>query len=295
MRKFLIGLSGIYLILVGIIMLALSILSFFLPPQASNSQLLKSYVLMGGITLIVAGLLPIVTGLGIILKKNWARISILLISGFAVLMGLFSSIALFIIPLPQNDLVTKLIPLVFFVIFLVAVPIAFIIFFNSKSVKALFIPAGGEEKRSKRPFGITLIAVLSLLTGLIVLPYIFFPFFPNKMPLGPIMLSGKALKIYFLIMNFIQIYIGVGILKLRKFAWKTAIFFHLINILIVVVNVFTMTEENLLQMNPALIKGNFSMTLADFRIFSLIGLVTPVVILIYLFLKRNLFLKTIQI
>jgi len=308
MKKFITVLCGIYLILLGILIGTVTVLIYIVTQsKIPNTQIvqfpyIKTFVVIIGA---IFTLLPLIIGIGIILKKNWARISVFLMSIFALFIGLVESLVIFIKPLPLNAKVNyqliKLFFIGFFSIFFIAIPILFIIFFSRKSIKALFISRTEEEEKTNKPLGITFIAILSFLSGLSCV-FITFQNFIDKFPLvGDIMLSGIGLKVYFLIYALIYIYIGIGLLKLSKTAWLTAILFKIFLILLGITNLFTISEATLSQITSSfnakfgVSTSNFNMSLMYYRINLAIGLIIPIVIVIYLILKRSIFLNPPQL
>lgn len=299
-KKILIILSGVYLVLIGTLAAVGYLISIFSLSKEFKLQMPQfiTFKPIFEVLCIIFLLCPIIIGLGIILKKNWARFSILLLSVFGIIIGFLSSIVLLVVPFPQdskvNYPVVKLMIFVFYFIIFIAIPMFFIIFFNRKSVKELFVSKEGQRK-SNRPFGITLIASLSFLSGLSGVFYAFKPFI-DKLPLfSDIMLSGIALKVYSLIWAFVNIYIGIGLFKLRKAAWLTAISFKIFYIALGIINIFTISEGSLSQINSSLKGNNFSISLINYKIYTLIGLLFPIIIVIYLALKRNLFIHAEKI
>jgi hypothetical protein len=170
----------------------------------------------------------------------------------------------------------------------------FLTLFNNKSVKELFISKAKEEKTPRRPFGIKLIALLSFVSGFSYFIFVFQKFFIRMPILGNISLSGNALKAYCLILTVVYIYIGIGLLRLQRTAWLAAIFFKILIILQGVTIIFTISEKTLQQIYSSFGAGNFSMALSDYRIMGICGLTIPAAILIYLILKRELFLHSPQ-
>jgi len=298
MKKFLTVLSGVYLILVGAFVFFICILGLLSPPKASQIQIgqFNSIKNIFVVVFMAYASWPIVTGVGIILRKNWARISLFIISVFTIGVGLFSSFSFLAASLVKNTKIDYAIPISFKLaflglnfIFIIAIPLFFIIFFNSQPVKELFI-SKEKEGQIHRPFGITLIAFLSIFGSLFSAIFVFQAFI-DKMPLlGPIILSGKSLKAYFLILTLIHIYIGIGLLKLQRAAWLTALCFNIFSVLMGITNIFTVTEGILSQTTYSFSVGNSSMSLLNYRIGIVVGLIVPAAIILYLISKRNLFL-----
>lgn len=295
MKKFLNILSGVYFILVGIFLGLVFIGGLFFQSKANNLQMEKaSSVVFLALFAIIFPLWPFLTGLGIILKRNWARFSVFMMSAFAIIVGLFASLTFLVEPIPQNAKadykIVKLAFLGFSAVFFIAIPIFFIIFFNRKSIKEMFIVKVEEAGGINRPFGITFLAICSLVGGISTAVFIFQPYI-NQLPIGNLLLSGQAVRVYSVIVTLINLYVGIGLLKLWKRAWLTAILFHIFSILLGVLNILTISESTLSKVfSSANINDN--MPLLYYKIIASLGLTFPLAVLVYLIYKRNLFKKS---
>lgn len=310
MKKLITVFCGVYLILVGVLIgTVAALMCIVTQSKISNTQMTQFHYIKTVVVIICAvlALLPLVIGIGIILKKNWARISVFLMSIFALFIGLADSLVIFTQPSPLNSNATvnyqliKLFSIGFLSFFFILIPIFFIIFFSRKSVKELFILRTEDEGKTNEPLGLTFISILSFLSGLSCM-FIVFQNFIDKIPIvGDIMLSGMSLKFYFLIYALIYIYIGIGLLRLSKIAWLTAIFFKIFLILLGITNLFTISEVTLSQIASSfnakfgVSTSSLNMSLMNYRISIAIGLIMPVLILIYLILKRSIFLNPLRV
>ncbi len=131
MKKFFIGLTGVYLLflaLIGILFGAINSLNLNSNPTLSTNE--RVQLLLMWLPLI--GLL-IATGIGLFRKKNWARYSIMVMSGFAIFMGFFGCLGFSFLPLPASEEVPveliKLIIVTIFFLFLIVFPVIYLIFF----------------------------------------------------------------------------------------------------------------------------------------------------------------------
>jgi len=298
MKKFLIALSGIYLILVAVLITGVSIIGLILAAKQPNVKMPRTITISTGIMFAIFAAWPLITGIGLILKKNWARYSIFVLSGVVFLMGLGGSLATFsksinrAVEANSHAIRDGKISTLWFVgIFFIIIPLFFIIFFSRKSIKELFTSNSAGESKSNRPFGVTLIALFVLSGSLSSVMFIFLnPI--QKFPLiGSIMISGLALKAYFLIYALLDLYIGIGLLKLRKAAWVVAICVHVLAILFMIENIIMLSDSTLSQIPNPHGAPNIHLTLAMYRITMCIMLLIPLFILVYLIAKRNLFIK----
>src|SRR3989338_2068111 len=210
MRKFFIILSGVYIIIAGILIAAPSF--SFLNESKDNLPI----VIAGFLSLLIPGVLMVLTGIGIIRRKNWARYSLFVMSIFAIFTGLLTSLIVALVPQGEmsNRPIFSVVLLIFF-IFLVVIPAYFLIFFTRKSVKEQFVSKEQELKKSPRPLGIKLIAILTFIGAVSSLIQVLFPPI-QKFPIFGIFLSGISLRIYWLIFVVISFYIALGLWRLKK-------------------------------------------------------------------------------
>jgi len=295
MKKILIALSGIYLLLVGILFGFISVLGLTAPVPQNGPVLPASLKAFGAAVVFLLALWPVITGIGVILKKNWARISLLAMSFFTLFIGLLTLFVLLLQPpalqaRPDFKAAQESL-LGIFGVLLVFLPVFFLVFFSRKPVVELF-KAGQEPKR---PAGITFIAVIFFLAGIFSAVSVFVSYV-DKMPLGNILISGIALKVYFAVGALIYIYVALGLLRLDKKAWITAILLKVVMFCWIVTNILMLTEPTLAELMSSAsakfgmdVSGN--MSLAGYRINSAFGLLITAVILFYLVLKRDLFLS----
>ncbi|MDD4955238.1 MAG: hypothetical protein PHP17_04280, partial [Candidatus Omnitrophica bacterium] len=231
MEKTLVKLAGIYTLCVGVIVLVVMLFGLFPSGNLThNPKLLEAAV----VYLLFLVLWPVVTGFGIILKKNWARYSIFVMSVFAIFIGISSAVALIFIPQsvyesgahPSSYIPEFFLSVANF-IFFICIPMYFMIFFNKGKVKAIFGVTKPQITSRKRPLGITLLAILTFFTGVVSVAFIFMPTYPKSPLVGGIFVSGMSEKIYFLIVGVINLYISIGFLRLRKNSWIACIAFYI--------------------------------------------------------------------
>lgn len=293
MRKFLVVLSGAYFILIGIFS-GLVTISACLAPQPKIYDSVKIFL---GVFSLIFPVIPLLTGIGIILKKHWSRLSVFILSTFAICMGLFSLIVNFFVfmsPNLEHEKKIMVLPLMaFFVIFFILIPVFFIVLFNRNSVKELFIQKGEDETKIKRPMGLTLISVLSFLGSLFCIFLVFLPM-PNKFPLiANIMVSEKISRIYCFILASIYLYIGIGLLRQSKVAKLTAVFFNGFLVLMGIIDLLTISKATVSEATSSIkaIYGvtemSLNMSLASYKIGIALGLIASVAILIYLFSRKE--------
>lgn len=209
--------SGIYLIVAAALVILLSLAAMLLPHPAPprNESLLPLIDL-------AFACWAIATGVGILMRRNWARYSLTILSSFTLVVGMIVvpvMIAALLLSHRAEGLLIAPIILVLSIAScaLIAVPVFFIVFFNLRGPKALFLqrlPAGTPA----RPAGITLIAIWYLISvaamavGVLVKPLM-------PMPVFGLLLRPPYTIAYLLAAQTVNLLIAVGFLKLRPAAW----------------------------------------------------------------------------
>jgi uncharacterized membrane protein (DUF2068 family) len=140
---------------------------------------------------VALGVWGILTAIGLFRVRRWARYSILVIGGCLTLIGLPSmliTLVLLAIPLPlpatvdpaQANAVHSMTRVVFGVVavfygIICAVGISWLAYFNLKNVRELFASAPGQVAESRRPFLISVVAVLLMIGAVSCLLMAFLP------------------------------------------------------------------------------------------------------------------------
>jgi len=294
MEKTIIKLSGIYILCIGAIVFV--VMLFGLLPAGN---LTKNPPLLQAVTLYLLFLVlwPIITGLGIIFKKNWARYSIFVMSVFVIFIGISSAVALVFIPQSVYEAQTK--PAIFIpefflsvanFIFFICIPMYFMIFFNKGVVKAAFGVTKPQVTSTKRPLGITLIAILTFFTALFCAIFIFLPVYPKSTLIGELSFSGIWEKVYFLSVSVINLYISIGFVRMRKSAWTAYIVFYIVSIIIGIVNSFTASQMTFFEIVPSIHSSYNEMPNILYKFSGVIGLILPTFLLMYVVSKKRLFM-----
>jgi|GEM_PF-1945399 len=293
MEKKFIRFSGIYVLCLGVIVLITMLFGL-----RGAGDLTKNPTLLGAVIvyLVFLVLWPLVTGLGIVFRRNWARYSIFVMAVFAIFIGISSAVALIFIPQSVYDAQgrpTSYIPEFFLsvanFIFFICIPIFFMIFFNKGKVKAIFGATKPQITSRKRPLGITLIAILTFFTAFFSAIFIFMPAHPKSPLIGGLFLSGVGEKIYFLTVTLINLYIFVGFLRMKKDAWVAYIAFYIASIIIGIVNTFTATKMTFFEIVPS-IQGSYDeIPNIIYKFSGVIALILPTFILMYVVSKKRLF------
>ncbi|MDD5681281.1 MAG: hypothetical protein PHI59_08600 [Candidatus Omnitrophica bacterium] len=303
MKKFFIVLSGVYLLLLGLVIagfLALMFIALTNAPASSanvpEAAIGLKFMMLSGVP---AAIWLIVTGIGIIMVKNWARYSLFVMSGLSILFILPS---LLIMPLTLilrpglqegAGLFAILLMMAIEAVVGIAIPVFFFIFFNRKSVRDLFVPQGVERKKSRVPLGVKIIAIFAFMGAffLFLAPFIFMSIMPKMRVLGSIHLSGAQLQAYFLIFAFVNLFIAIGLFRLNKWAWWTYVIFTVLSMILCLVNTITMDETAIKDMMPPNMSADTVVfPVLFYKITGFISLILPAVFLAYMISKRRIFI-----
>jgi len=294
-KKIFIIVNGVYVVLAGLLISVILVAALLAP---NKQQAAFSAVLAGFIIMDMLGLGLIATGVGVILKKNWARISLNIISALALFEGVIMSGVFFLFPMimrqkipadtPHRDYhVVMLVGLIFSGIFFVIIPAFFLAFFNNKGVKDIFVKPG--QYKSLLPFGIKMLAVMFLLGGILApLSAMLYISVPIPLFFG-ITLIWPISMIYALIFGVINVYLGIGFFKLNKKAWITAICLHIYTLIGGVSQALTIKQEEL-QAIMSRVGGNGPvLSLGQYKLAILVSMLFVVAIIVYLWWKRGIF------
>lgn len=178
----------------------------------------------------------ILTVVGLFRMRRWARYSALVIGGGLALIGLFSALAMLmmmVVPLPvpagadpsQTQSVQAMTKVVFggmalFYGLVFALGVSWLVYFSLKSVREAFSAATGEVVESRRPFLISLLAVLNLFGAASCLFMVFLPF-PGTF--FGWMLYGWQKGLLCLVYGAVAAAIGVGLWQLREWGRRLAL------------------------------------------------------------------------
>jgi len=159
------------------------------------------------------------TGICILLRQRWARISILVFAAaLAFVFGSGSVMTLFMSPPPTTPDVQALMPIVFRVIagvdaVLAGIGIWWLVLFNRRSARDYFVAQDAPDEAGARPLSITIIAWFLLISAVsVALPLLLrFP----AMVFGSFLKGWAAAAVYAAFLA-VQVYSGVGLLRLRE-------------------------------------------------------------------------------
>ncbi len=289
MKKILLFTIGLCIFFIGILLGGIFLFSIF-----SLREELRSLPLNNNPLLITIAYLPLtiwflLTGIGIILRRNFARYSLIIMSYFIFFIGLVMFLTFFL--LPESNFfpykIPKILLLTFFILFLMLLPLFFVFFLNSKDIKNLFYIKQAKLER-KKPFGIKMIFIFNFLTFLFFIFYSFLPYY--EIPItNTISLSGFILTVYSLVIGFLNLYIGISILKLKKIAWIISITYYAFVVMMLTLGTFTISDETLYKIADKISDTPAKTFILSYRIGSISIVVVSIMILIYLTSRKKIF------
>jgi hypothetical protein len=213
------------------------------PPTTTPFSPSFQPILFLGVSLFCAGLAVwlILTLIGLIRLRSWARYSLLVIAGLMAGFGGISMVASFAMPFLMQGLPAApgriatdpgTLRVIFFVTgaiygVVTALGVALLVYFNLAKTRALFllsapIVAGPPNTSTgrPRPTAITVISWIYLISGPICLLYVFLPF-PTF--LFGFILSGLTAHCVYAVLGMLTFAVGYGLFRLRNEA-RIAIF-----------------------------------------------------------------------
>lgn len=295
MRKILIVISGIYLCLISLFVI-LGLVLGFLSLKASateDARRMMPYFMVSATMNIIFAAWALITAAGILMKKNWARYSLSIISAFAILIGLLVLLAIVfsLFGGVRGSLINLIISLLIVIVILIVVPVFFLIFFNSKEVIAEFKTGKAAYSGSARPLGVSVISVLCFISAFSLLVNVFLAF-PKKIPFLPgIFLTGVPLRLYFLLMMLLNIYLGLRLLKMKRTGWLVSVYFFAYSIAMGIINVFSLSKDYLSEILCEMKACESEISMGVFRLMGSLGLLVPLAILFYLLSRKKFFQK----
>jgi len=174
----------------------------------------------------------ILSGIGLLRLREWARISLLVFSGLALFCTAPALVIVPLMPIPQSSDLPANFPIAMKLILEIvyAIPAAiggwWLYYFNTRSVRDQFrgeaANATGAETGGApaRPLSITIIGWIMLIGGGISLPLSFLRF---PVLFGGFVLAGWSSFLYLFGWCAFQVVAGAGLLKLKRWAWMLAV------------------------------------------------------------------------
>ena len=247
-------LGSLFTLLMGGLMIALPF--FSAAPSSKDSPFTPQFfkVMMFGAALmyILPAAWGIATSIGLFKLKEWARISIIVFSVLLTLMSVFGGLMFLVLPMPPTpnqptDLHIATAVRVFMATFtgaLVGIGVWWLVFFTRPKVKEQFVPpqplAGGAPVGvtgsmpgfsaqvnappiPRRPLSLTVIACL-LLAGCLFMPMGLWLRLPGILLTW--VLTGWPATLYYAVMIVVQLYVGIGLLRLKPVARTVGVAYY---------------------------------------------------------------------
>jgi hypothetical protein len=222
--------SGLTLLLGGLMAVAL-----LLTPQTPPQPPFMKYFLAVTVCMEAAfAIWGIASGVGLLLLKQWARISMIVYCCILLFFTLPGMVFVWFLPFPPPPgspdnmaVVIKIAMSAFYGIF-VAIAVAWLYFFNRKNVKDQFSPPAASEDPSapqaaqptKRPLSISIIGWILVVTGVLALPT---PLLHAPMFFLGFLVTGWGAGLFMLTWCVVQGIAGIGLLRLRSWGRLLAI------------------------------------------------------------------------
>ncbi len=141
-KKIIIIATGLYLVFAGLYFLRVSLMavSFIESIKDKLPKNFDPHSFLYAVTPFIIWF--VVTGIGILYRKHWARYSLYVFCAVSILFGLLvSGVMVFAIAHAKNLMPTfpiRIVPLILRIIVLIFLPVFFYMFFSRKSVRELF-------------------------------------------------------------------------------------------------------------------------------------------------------------
>lgn len=230
---------------------------FFIPlPSPRDMPIspaaLKAILALSSLFYILPAIWGAASGIGLLNLKNWARISTIVFSVMLILMSVFSGLMMLVMPVPNAGGAYpatmagfRLIMCLFWAV-LLAAGVCWLVFFTRAKVKDQFVQMGEvvfiqptaatslselaplapiPPRAPERPLSLTIIAWI-LLIGCAFLPLSLALRIPAFLLTK--IVSGPTAAIYFSVTGLLQLYVGVGLLRLQPLARKVGVWYFCI-------------------------------------------------------------------
>jgi len=247
-------LGSLFALLMGAFVAALPFFSskFGSKDSPFSPGFFKLMMLLAALMYLLPAIWGIATSVGLFRLKEWARISIIVFSVLLILMSGFSALMFLVVPFPppQNQAVDANVAsgvrifMTSFAAGMAGIGIWWLVFFTRAKVKQQFVPpqplvAGATvgtphlpqdsplptsaPTAPGRPLSLTVIAWL-LLAGCMFLPISIFLRYPAAVFTK--VLTGWPATLYYVAMVIVQLYVGIGLLRLKPLARSLGVFYY---------------------------------------------------------------------
>ena len=295
MSKILILISGIYLLVLGLLSAAGAVLLILSPIFLSSQPQMEGPNALF-VTLMYASLAGwlVTTAVGIFMYKSWALTSVYVMSLLTLVFGFSILSILFFFPAPSASMPNLTAIKIVMAFFFLLVPALFLALYGSKNAKELFhLPSGLPlPEKPSAPLGVKIIGYFYILTVLSLVWYLLHPATIGdlKFNLGNLVIAGASAFAYTVIYTLIQFLIGVGLLQRKMSAWKGCLILNGLCIIIGIYNALVTKKETI----DLIFQGQEAMasTISEYYgLFILISLVSPVCVIFYMLFRKQSFIQ----
>ncbi|MEP7002692.1 MAG: hypothetical protein ABI969_19530, partial [bacterium] len=198
-------------------LLMVAAMVFAVPGQSAAVPDIRTVSLVAAVLLVGLAMLGILTAVGLLRLRPWARTSILVFAGIMSTVSLMTGLMMAFIPLPSApgvdaSAIAAIRPMltgIYAIPFLIGV--WWLFQFNTKSTKAAFASGASESARSGRPLGVFVMGWWFLVSGIsCVIPA------AMRMPalVAGMIWTGWAAMAFYVVFGGLWCYLGAGLLRL---------------------------------------------------------------------------------
>jgi len=247
-------LGSLFAFFMGVLMAALPFLSseFGTKDSPFSPAFFKLIMVFASLMYLLPAIWGIVTSIGLFRLKEWARISTIVFSVLLILVSGFSALMFLVVPMPPppnqpvaaNIASGVRIVMISFAAALAGIGIWWLVFFTRARVKQQFQPVRPVVARATlevpqplpdsfvpttatavpaRPLSITIIAWL-LLVGCVFLPISILLRYPAA--IFTKVVTGWPASTYYLVAAAVQLYVGIGLLRLKRLARSVGVAYY---------------------------------------------------------------------
>lgn len=284
-------LNGIYFLGWGVLFLVFCGLVAFLPDQQAEIDGGMKLVILA--TYLIGAAVLITVGVGLFMKRNWARIGAIALAAFALFGGLFASIGSYILrdvilDTPQQTSILGTM-IIFLGIFFGIVPLTMIIFYCLKPARALFIDENAGQAEDRVPLGLRLLTVY-FASSILGLGTIWFtPDYEAPVFFFWLWLSGDALKFFSAGMAVLHLYLAYGFYHLQKLAWKMCLVIYGYYTVYTAYSAVALDQAVMDRMYRMMGGAGEFMSVGILRLLHAFSLLLMVPLIVYIYRKREYF------
>ncbi len=289
MRKAFIIMTGIYLSLVGLLLTGAVVLTLTMQSKLATPAPLNPWQI--AIFNCPFLIWVLTTAIGLFCRRDWARLSLLVMSGFAVITGIVATVTIGLLSAPATlepepaQLMVKGLTVGFMACFLIVLPVSYFIIFTRPKMKELFIAGQRPLVTPRRPLGMMILILFSLF-GVVTSVGMLFQNLP--LLLFGMVLNGWMTRIFGFLMLILNLYIIFGFWKTTRASWYVYLTWLIASIANVLTNIVLVNDNIIEQLWVVRLP---SVNIVTLRITNIFTLIVLVVLFSYIYIKRKLFLQ----